>query len=72
MRAGWWQWIAATWAMRSQPCAAVGTELPVRFDLELAIVTLLDELLKLLMQLQKCGFNLVLLCPLTLLPVIHR
>ena len=71
MRAGRGQRIAATWAMRSQPCAAVGTELPVRCDLALAIVTLLDELLKFLMELQEYGFNLVLLCLLTLLLVVH-
>jgi hypothetical protein len=53
MRAGRWQRVAATWAMRCQPYATVGAELPVRFDLALAIVTLLDELLKLLAELQE-------------------
>src|SRR5262245_39886805 len=71
MRSGRWQCIAATWAMRSQPCAAVSTELPVRFDLALAIATLLDELVKLFTELQEPGFNLALLCLLTLLLVIH-
>src|SRR5215510_1852099 len=71
MRAGRWQRIAASWAMRSQPYAAVGTELPVRFDLALAIVTFLDELMKLFTELQECGVNLALLCLLALLRVIH-
>jgi len=53
MRTSRWQWVAAPWAMRSQPCAAVDTELPVRFDLALAIVTLLDELMKLFTELQQ-------------------
>ena len=50
----------------------MGAELPVRFDLALAIVTLLDELMKLFTDLQECGFNLALLCLLTLLLVIHN
>jgi hypothetical protein len=60
MRARRWQWIAAPWAMRRQPGATVGTELPVRFNLALAIGTFLDELLKLLSQLQEGGFTLAL------------
>jgi hypothetical protein len=48
----WWQRIAAAWAVRGQPYPAVGAELPVRFDLALAITALLHELVKLLMELQ--------------------
>src|SRR5262245_39340051 len=71
MRPGRWQRVAAPRAMRSQPCAAVGTELPVRFDLTLAIVTFLDKLMKLLTELQECSLTLALFCLLTWLLVIH-
>jgi hypothetical protein len=37
----------------SPPYPAVGTDLPVRFDLALALLALLDELVKLLMELQE-------------------
>ena len=53
MRTGRWQRVAAAWAVRGQPCPAVGAELPVRFDLAAAIEALLDELVKLLMELQE-------------------
>ena len=53
MRTGRWQWVAAAWAVRGQPYPAVGAELPVRFDLAAAIEALLDELVKLLMELQE-------------------
>jgi len=53
MRTGRWQRIAAAWAVRRQPYPAVGTDLPVRFDLTLALVALLDELVKLLLELQE-------------------
>jgi len=41
--------------MRGQSCPAVSAELPVRFNLAVAIEALLDELVKLLMELQECG-----------------
>jgi hypothetical protein len=53
MRTGRWQRVAAAWAVRGQPYPAVGTELPVRFKLAAAIAALLDEMVKLLMELQK-------------------
>jgi hypothetical protein len=55
MRTGRGQRVAAAWAVRGQPCPAVGAELPVRFDLAAAIEALLDELVKLLLELQECG-----------------
>ena len=55
MRTGRGQRVAAAWAVRSQPCPTVGTELPVRGDLAAAIAALLDELAKLFPELQECG-----------------
>ena len=55
MRTGRGQRVAAAWAVRGQPCPAVGAELPVRFDITAAIAALLDELVKLLLKLQECG-----------------
>jgi hypothetical protein len=55
MRTGRGQRVAAAWAVCGQPCPAVGTELPVRFDLAAAIAALVDKLAKLLLALQKCG-----------------
>ena len=52
MRTGRRQRIAAARAVRGQPYPAVGTDLPVRCDLALALLALLDELVKLLMELQ--------------------
>jgi len=43
----------------------------VRFDLTLALVALLDELVKLLLELQECGFQPALLGLLTVLLVVH-
>jgi hypothetical protein len=71
MRTGRWQRVAATWAVRGQPYPAVGTELPVRFDLAAAIETLLDELVKFFMELQECGLHPALLGLLALLLVVH-
>ena len=71
MRTGRRQRIAAAWAVRRQPYPAVGTDLPVRFDLTLALVALLDELVKLLMELQECGFQPALLGLLTVFLVVH-
>ena len=49
------QRVAAAGAVRGQPCSAVGAELPMRFDLAAAIETLVDEVVKLLLELQECG-----------------
>ena len=48
-----WQRVATAWAVRRQPYPAVRTELPVRFDLAVAFETLLEELVKFLMELQE-------------------
>ena len=53
MRTGRRQRIAAAWAVRRQPDPAVGTDLPVRCDLTLALVALMHELAKLLVELQE-------------------
>lgn len=53
MRTGRWQWIAAAWTVRRQAYPTVGTDLPVRFDLALALLALFKELVKLLMELQE-------------------
>ena len=53
MCTGGWQWVAAAWTVRGQPYPAVSAELPMRFDLATAIAALLDELVKLLMELQE-------------------
>ena len=55
MRTGRGQRVAAAWAVRGQPCPAVGAELPVRFDLAAAIEALQEELVKFLLELQECG-----------------
>ena len=55
MRTGRGQRVAAAWAVRGQPCPAVGTELPMRGDLAAAIVALLDKLVKRLLELQEGG-----------------
>ena len=54
MRTGRGQRVAAAGAVRGQPCPAVGAELPVRFDLAAAIAALVEELVKLLLELQEC------------------
>ena len=71
MRTGRGQRVAAAWAVRGQPCPAVGAELPVRFDLAAAIEALLHELVKLLLELQECEFLLVLLGLLLLFLFVH-
>ena len=48
------QRVAAAWAVRGQPCPAVGAELPMRCDLAAAIAALLDKMMKLLLELQEC------------------
>jgi hypothetical protein len=71
MRTGRGQRVAAAWAVRGQPCPAVGAELPVRCDLAAAIEALLDELVKLLLELQECGLLPALLGLLLLLLFVH-
>jgi hypothetical protein len=46
-----WQWVITAWAVRGQPYAAVGAELPVRFNLAATIAAFLEELVKLLLAL---------------------
>ena len=71
MRAGRWQRVTAAWAVRRQPYPAVGTELPVWFDLAAAFETLLEELVQFFMELEECGLRSALLGLLTLLLVVH-
>jgi hypothetical protein len=71
MRTGRGQRVAAAWAVRGQPCPAVGAELPVRCDLAAAIEALLEELVKLLLELPECGLFPALLGLLLLLLVVH-
>ena len=61
MCTGWWQWIITAWAVCSQTYPAVGTELPVRFNLAAAIAAFLEELMKLLLELEHGGLYLALL-----------
>ena len=51
MCTSWWQRVITAWAVRGQPYPAVGAELPVRFNLAATIEALLDELVKLLLEL---------------------
>jgi hypothetical protein len=53
MRSGRRQRVTAAWTVRRQPYPAVGTELPVRFDLAAAIETLVEELVKFFMELEE-------------------
>jgi hypothetical protein len=55
MRPGRGQRMATAWAVRGQPCPAMGTELPVRVDLAAAIAALVDQVAKLFLELQECG-----------------
>jgi hypothetical protein len=71
MGTGRWQWVAAAWAMRAQPCPAVGAELPVRCDLAAAIEALQEELVKFLLELQECGLLPAFLGLLLLLLFVH-
>ena len=71
MRTGRWQRVAAAWAVRGQPYPAVGAELPVLFDLAAAIEALLDEVVKLLLELQECGLPPALLGLWLVLLVVH-
>jgi hypothetical protein len=52
---GRWQWVVTAGAVRGQPCPTVRAELPVRFNLAVAVEALLDELVKLFMELQEDG-----------------
>jgi hypothetical protein len=71
MRPGRGQGVAAAWAVRGQPCPAVGTELPVRFDLAAAIAALVDKLVKRLLELQECGLLSALLGLVLVLLFVH-
>jgi hypothetical protein len=55
MCTSWWQRIITAWAVRGQPYPAVGTELPVRFNLASAITAFLEELVKFLLALEHRG-----------------
>lgn len=66
-----WQWGTTAWAVRRQPCPAMGTELPVRFKLAAAFETFFEELVPFRMQLQQYGLFLVLLGLLRLFLVVH-
>ena len=65
------QRVAAAWAVRGQPYPAVGTDLPVRFDLTLARLALLHELVKLLMELENGGVQSTFLAWLLLVLSVH-
>jgi hypothetical protein len=71
LRADWGERVAAAGAVRRQPDPAVGADLPVRFDLALALLALVEELMKFLLALQECGLHLALLRLLPLLLVVH-
>jgi hypothetical protein len=71
MSPGRWQWGTTAWAVRRQPCPAMGTELPVRFEFAAAFETFFEELVPFRMQLQQCGLFLVLLGLLRLFLVVH-
>ena len=49
------QRVIAARAVRGQPYPAVGTELPVRADLAAALAALVDQVVKLFVELQECG-----------------
>ena len=63
--------VAAAGTVRRQPCPAVGADLPVRGELALALVALVEELVKLLLELPECGLHPALLGLLLLLFVVH-
>jgi hypothetical protein len=65
------QRVAAAGAVRGQPCSAVGAELPMRFDLAAAIEALVDEVVKLLLELQECGLRPALLGLLLVFLFVH-
>jgi hypothetical protein len=71
LRADGWERIAAAGAVRRQSFSAVGADLPVRFDLALALLALLEELMKFLLALQDGGLHLALLRLLPLFFVVH-
>jgi hypothetical protein len=71
MRADRWERIAAAGAVRRQSFSAVGADLPVRCDLALALVALVGELMKFLLELPDGGLHLALRRLLTLLLVVH-
>ena len=53
LRAARWERGTAAGAVRRQPCPAVGADLPVQGDFALALVALVDELVKRLLELQE-------------------
>jgi hypothetical protein len=53
LRADRWERVAAAGAVRRHPCPAVGADLPVQGDVALALVALVDELVKRLLELQE-------------------
>ena len=71
MRTGRRQRIAAARAVRGQPDPAVGTDLPVRFDLTLARLALVHELVKRLMELENGGVQSIFLAWLLLVLLVH-
>ena len=71
MRADRWERIAAAGAVRRQPDSAVGADLPVRCDLALALLALVAELMKFLLELPDGGLHLALRRLLPLLLIVH-
>jgi hypothetical protein len=55
MRAERRQRVVAARAVRGQPYPAVGAELPVRVELTAALAALVNQAMKLLLELQECG-----------------
>ena len=52
---GRWQWVVTAGAVCGQPRPTVSAKLPVRFNLAAAVEALLDELVKLRVELQEGG-----------------
>jgi hypothetical protein len=71
LRADWWERIAAAGAVRRQSFSAVGADLPVWYDLALALLALVEELVKFLLELPDGGLHLALRRLLPLLLVVH-
>jgi hypothetical protein len=55
MGTGRWQGVITAWAVRGQAYAAVGAELPMRFNFAAAIAAFLEELVKGLLALEHKG-----------------
>jgi len=71
MRTGWGQRVAAARAVRGQPYPAVGAKLPMRVDLAAAIPALVQELVKLLMELEEGGLSPAFLGLVLVVLVVH-